>query len=113
MEVQMSDAIVVLVTAANRGEADTIAEALVAEGLAACVNMAGAIRSIYRWQGEICRDEEQLLIIKSRRALFADLEKRVCDMHSYDVPEVIALPVELGSAAYLQWVADQTADGDG
>ena len=106
----MSDALVVLVTAPARAAAERIAETLVGEQLAACVNIVGPIRSIYRWQGEICRDDEQLLVIKTTRGCFAALEARVRALHSYDVPEIIALPIELGSAAYLEWITSVTGD---
>jgi periplasmic divalent cation tolerance protein len=106
----MSDALIVLVTVPSREDGERIAEPLVGEGLAACVNIVGPIRSIYRWQGEICRDDEHLLLIKSTRARYAALEARVKELHSYEVPEVVALPIEMGSAAYLEWVRAMTAE---
>jgi len=105
----VSDAIVALVTVAAVAEAEAMAEALVSDGLAACVNIVDGVRSIYCWKGQVCRDQEQLLIIKSRREIFTQLEARIHELHSYEVPEIIALPVELGSSAYLQWIAEQTA----
>ena len=104
----MSEALIVFVTVAARADGERIAEALVGEQLAACVNIVGPIRSIYRWQGEICRDDEHLLIIKTTRARYAALEARVKALHSYEVPEVVALPIELGSAQYLAWIGDMT-----
>jgi periplasmic divalent cation tolerance protein len=104
----MSDALIVFVTVPSRQDGERIAEPLVAERLAACVNIIGPIRSIYRWQGEICRDDEHLLLIKSTRARYAALEARVKALHSYDVPEVVAVPVELGSAAYVDWIRSAT-----
>lgn len=101
----MSQALVVLVTVATRADAEHLGEALVAESLAACVNIVGPIHSIYRWQGEISRDEEYLLLIKTTAPRYAALEARVRALHTYDVPEVIALPVERVSAAYLQWLS--------
>jgi periplasmic divalent cation tolerance protein len=100
----MSAELVVLVTVPSRDDGERIAEALVGEALAACVNVVGPIRSIYRWQGEICRDDEHLLLIKTTRARYAELESRVKALHSYDVPEVVALPIEVGSAQYLDWL---------
>ena len=106
----MSDELIVFVTVPSREDGERIAEPLVGEQLAACVNILGPIRSIYRWQGEICRDDEHLLLIKTTRARYAALESRVKELHSYDVPEVVAVPIEMGSAAYLEWVRNTTAD---
>ena len=100
----MTDALVVLVTVPSRADGERIAEALVGETLAACVNILGPIRSIYRWQGEIARDDEHLLLIKTTRPRYAALEARVLALHTYDTPEVIALPVEEGAAAYMEWI---------
>jgi len=105
-----TDAIVVLVAVGSLDEGRAIAEALVAERLAACVNLIGPIRSIYRWQDEVHDDAEHLLIIKTRRGRFDALERRVVGLHSYDVPEVVALPVTAGSAAYLGWLTAETSD---
>ena len=106
----MSDVLIVLVTAPAGDAAERLAETLVGERLAACVNLLGPMRSIYRWQDQICRDDEQLLIIKTTRARFAALEARVRALHPYDVPEIIALSIELGSAAYLEWIRSVTGD---
>jgi periplasmic divalent cation tolerance protein len=95
---------VILVTTGSSAEAERIAGHLVEEGLAACVNIVGPIRSIYRWQGELQREAEHLLIIKSSAAIFAPLAARIRELHSYDIPEVIALPIDDGSAPYLQWL---------
>jgi periplasmic divalent cation tolerance protein len=84
-----------------------LAEALVGERLAACVNIVGPIRSVYRWQGEVCRDDEQLLLIKTTRDHCPALERRVRELHSYEVPEVVVLPIESGSEAYLSWLRAQ------
>jgi periplasmic divalent cation tolerance protein len=104
----MSEELVVLVTVPSRERGEEIAEVLVGDCLAACVNVIGPIRSIYRWQGEICRDDEHLLIVKTTRARYADLEARVREIHSYEIPEVIALPIERGSQAYLDWLRAAT-----
>ena len=103
----MSEERIMLVTVGSREEAERLADALVGERLAACVNIVGPIRSIYRWQGEVCRDDEHLLLIKTTRQQCESLERRVCELHSYDVPEVIVLPIESGSAAYLTWLREQ------
>ena len=104
-----SAAVVVLVTAGSADEAARIARTLVEERLAACGNVVGPIRSIYRWQGAVEEADEHLLVLKARAADVAALEARVRTLHSYDVPEVIALPVVGGSAAYLAWLADATS----
>lgn len=96
---------VVYVTCPNQEEARTVAEALVSEKLAACVNIVPAIQSVYWWENAIQQDEEVLLIIKTTAENFEALARRVQELHSYTVPEVIALPVTTGSRDYLAWVA--------
>ncbi len=103
-----TDCIVVLVTVGSRDEGERIAQALVADRLAACVNLVGPVGSIYRWQGKVERAEEILLIIKTRAALFAELEGRIRALHSYETPEIIALPIAAGAAKYLDWLCDET-----
>jgi len=100
----VSNVVVVLVTAGNLREGEGIAEALVTERLAACVNVLGPLRSVYRWEGVVQRDEEYLLLIKTRRDALARLANRIADLHSYTTPEVVALPVCAGSEAYLNWL---------
>jgi periplasmic divalent cation tolerance protein len=102
----MSDERVVLVTVPNREEGERIAEIVVGEQLAACVNVVGPIRSIYRWEGAICRDEEFLLIIKTIQERYPDLERRILATHPYQTPEVIALPIVAGADAYLSWLRE-------
>jgi len=97
---------VVLVTA-PAGEADGLGRALVAERLAACVNVVPGVRSIYRWQGEVKIDDEALLVIKTTEARLAGLTERVKALHSYELPEVLALPAVGGSEAYLGWLAGE------
>ncbi len=104
----MTDAIVVLVTAPGVDEAARIARALVEERLAACGNVVPGVRSIYRWQGKIEDQPEALLLLKTTRARFEALRERVLDLHPYDAPEVVALPVEAGSAPYLAWIDGET-----
>jgi periplasmic divalent cation tolerance protein len=108
MSESTTDAVVVLVTAPTPDRAAEIARALVGERLAACGNVVPGLRSIYRWEGKVQEDEEALLVLKTTRARFDALRARVLALHPYDVPEVIALPVEAGSAAYLQWIAAET-----
>lgn len=107
--VETADCVVVLVTVGSREEGERIAEALVSEHLAACVNLIGPIQSIYRWDNQIQRDQELLLLIKTRRALFAGVEARVKALHSYQTPEVIALPITAGSEAYVEWLCSVTS----
>lgn len=103
-----SDACIVLVTCSQAKEAEAIAEAVVTERLAACVNVIGAqspVQSFYIWEGKLQKDNESLLIIKTVNAQLNALEARVRALHSYTTPEFIALPVQSGSADYLSWLA--------
>ena len=102
----MSEFIVVLVTCGKKEEAEKIAESLVLERLAACVNILPAVNSVYFWEGKLCNEQELLLIIKTTTILYTRLEKRVKDLHSYEVPEIISIPLEQGSAKYLKWIKD-------
>ena len=104
----MTPAIVVLVTVGSEQEAETIATALLEERLAACVNMTGPVRSLYRWEGRIADDQEWQLIIKTQARLFEALAARVRALHSYDVPEIIALPVLAGTTDYVDWIQNET-----
>lgn len=96
--------IVVLVTAASEQEAETIGKALVESRLAACVNIAAGVRSLFRWKGGIEDQEEALLLVKSRSDLLPSIIEAVKRLHSYTVPEVLALPILAGSQDYLDWV---------
>jgi periplasmic divalent cation tolerance protein len=107
----MPEFIVVYVTAGSLDEADRLARGLVEERLAACVNRIGPIQSVYRWEGKLEQSEEHLLIIKTERDLFSALEKRVRELHTYSVPEIVALPIIDGSQDYLRWLGAQ-ATGD-
>ena len=104
----MSEPIVVLVTCGSEEEALRIANALVEEHLAACVNLVSPIRSIYRWEGKIWDEKEWLLIIKTQKKRFQELEKKVKSLHSYSVPEIISLPIVKGSSSYLKWISENT-----
>ncbi|NJL22684.1 MAG: divalent-cation tolerance protein CutA [Leptolyngbyaceae cyanobacterium SM1_3_5] len=98
---------IVLVTAASEREAESIAQSLIAAKLAACVSI-WPVRSIYWWQGKLENSQEWQLLIKTDLAQFAQLEAQVRSLHSYEVPEIIALPIAAGSAAYLDWLQTQT-----
>jgi periplasmic divalent cation tolerance protein len=100
----MTDAIVLLVTAPSADAAASIARTLVEEGLAACGNVVPAIRSIYRWEGKIHDDAEALLVLKSERRLVPALKARLPELHPYQVPELLVVPVEDGLAPYLEWI---------
>jgi periplasmic divalent cation tolerance protein len=100
----MTDKIVVLSTCGSAEEAARIARALVEKKLAACVNVMPAVRSFYRWKGAIEDEQESLLVIKSSRVLFDQLRAEIERLHSYEVPEVIAVPVVDGSEGYLEWL---------
>lgn len=99
-------ACVVLVTGPDREQLTEMGRRLVEEGEAACVNVTDGVRSVYRWQGEVQEDDEALALVKTTRARLKDLEALVQELHPYDEPEFLALPVRAGSASYLDWVAD-------
>jgi periplasmic divalent cation tolerance protein len=103
-----SKEVVVFITAPNGDDAAKIARALVESRLAACVNIVKNVRSIYAWQGKVEDDSEFLLLAKTRRELFNELADRVKELHSYDVPEIIALPITHGSEDYLKWLRNST-----
>ena len=104
----MTAAVVVLSTAGSQDEAERIALALVDERLAACVNLVAPLTSIYRWHGAVERASEVLLVIKTRQRLVAALVKRLGELHSYDVPEAIVLPIVAGARPYLAWLMGET-----
>jgi periplasmic divalent cation tolerance protein len=109
----MSAAIIIFVTAGTRAEADRIARVLVEERLAACVSRIGGVRSLYRWQGGIEESEEELLVIKTRADRFEAAKKRIEQIHSYSVPEIIAFPISQASRPYLEWLVAQVDEGGG
>lgn len=88
--------------------ASSIANSLVSSQLAACVNIIKGIESVYQWQGKIEHDKELLLIIKTRRSLFSQLEQEIQALHDYELPEIIAVPIEAGEKNYLNWIQSST-----
>ena len=107
-EAHHGDEIVVYVTSANEDEATGIARAIVEARLAACVNIIKNVRSIYIWRDNLQDDVEVLMIIKTKKDLFDDLVAEVKKLHSYDVPEIIAIPISLGSEDYITWLREST-----
>jgi periplasmic divalent cation tolerance protein len=100
----MSEHVVVLCTAPDDEVAEGLATALVRRRLAACVNIVAGVRSIYRWKGKVEDAQERLLVIKTRRDQFDALRDAVAEKHPYEVPELLALPIVAGNAAYLNWI---------
>jgi len=108
----MTDKIVVSTTCAGEEEAGRLARALVEERLAACVQILPSVRSVYRWRGAIEESGELLLLIKTRRGLFDRLSRRLRELHSYEVPEILATPVVDGGEAYLEWMDREMESGE-
>jgi periplasmic divalent cation tolerance protein len=106
---ELSSYVIALTTWPAGHDVDAFATAVVSEGLAACVNVLPPMRSIYRWKGEVQRADEYQLVLKTTAARIEDLERRVRELHPYDVPEFLVLPVVAGSEAYLNWVGDSTS----
>jgi periplasmic divalent cation tolerance protein len=104
----MNNYIVIYITTGSVNEAEKIGRTLVEEKLVACSNIISPIRSIYSWQGKICDDKEALMVLKTKRTLFTQIVKRVEKLHSYDVPEIIAIPIIDGSVKYLSWINEET-----
>ena len=88
--------------------ASSIAETLVSKKLAACVNLVKGIESVYQWRGEIEHDKEILLIIKTRQSLFSQVQNAIQELHDYELPEIIAVPIEAGEKKYLNWIQSAT-----
>lgn len=97
-----------MITTPSLREAQTIGKKLVEEKLAACANIIPQVASLFSWQGKICRERESLMVLKTRQTCFNRLVKRVKYLHSYSVPEIIALPIVRGSQDYLQWIRKTT-----
>jgi periplasmic divalent cation tolerance protein len=100
--------VVVLITTASEEEAQNIGRILVEDGLVACANIIPAVRSIFRWEGQVTEEQEVLLVLKSVSEAFDSLEATVKVHHSYSVPEIIALPIQTGSEPYMEWVRETT-----
>jgi len=101
----MTDKVVILTTIDKEEKADAIATALVERKLAACVNVVPLGISIYRWKEKICRDREYMLFIKTSQHLFNEVRDTIRELHTYDLPEVIALPIAVGEERALEWIA--------
>jgi periplasmic divalent cation tolerance protein len=104
----MSEFISVYITVPTQEMADKIARTLVEEQLAACVSITPGVRSIYRWQGKVETSDEIALVAKTRASLFALLEKRVKELHSYECPCIVAWPIKQGHRPYLEWIEAET-----
>ncbi len=102
-------ALLVFTNLPDRAAAERLAEALVLQRVAACVNILGPCRSVYRWQGAVQKEDEHLMLIKSTADRYAALEAAIRAAHPYELPEIVAVPIERGLPAYLEWVAAETA----
>jgi periplasmic divalent cation tolerance protein len=102
----MSDEKLIISTAGSREEASRIAQTLVAEKFAACVNIVGPIESVYRWQGKVENAEEFLMLVKTTQARSSAAMSRIRELHSYEIPEAIALDIDSGSPEYLKWIRE-------
>jgi periplasmic divalent cation tolerance protein len=100
--------LLVLTNLPERAAAERLADLLIEKQLAACVNILAPCRSVYRWQGAVRHDEEHPMLIKTTAERYPELEQALCAGHPYELPEIIAVPIERGLPAYLQWVAAQT-----
>lgn len=107
-ETSQGEFAVVLVTVSSEDEGLRIARDLVDAKLAACVNIVSGLRSIYRWEEEVCDEGELLVLIKTRMPLFEQVEGKIKEIHSYEVPEIVAIPIIRGSEAYLSWLREST-----
>lgn len=103
-----NDYIIVLTTCNSSELASSIADSLVSSKLAACVNIVKGIESVYQWQGKIEHDKEILLIIKTKKNLFSQVEQAIQERHDYELPEIIAVPIEAGEKNYLNWIKSAT-----
>ena len=100
--------IVAMSTVPDAATGERIARALVDERLIACANLVPGVTSVYRWEGRVCAEPELLMVMKTRRALLPRVAERVAELHPYEVPEVVGLPLEGGLPAYCRWVGDET-----
>jgi periplasmic divalent cation tolerance protein len=106
-----SNAILILSTASSEKEAMTIAQALIDQELAACVNVVPAIRSLYRWKGKIWNEVENLMLIKTTEDLFEDVKKTIKELHSYELPEVLMVRIDDGEKNVLSWIGSSVKGG--
>lgn len=102
-------ALLVLTSLPDREAAEALAGQLVERRVAACVNILSPCRSVYRWQGAVQREEEHPVLIKSTTERYAALEQAIRDGHPYELPEIVAVPIERGLPEYLRWIAEETA----
>jgi len=109
----MDRTLVLIANFPDRPSAEAFARALLEERLAACVNLLGPCTSMYRWKGQVETAEEIPVLIKTRESLYAAVERALCRLHPYEVPELLALPVTAGLPAYLQWIAAETGEAQG
>lgn len=100
----------VYVTVPNSGEAEKIAEAVITERLAACANFFDGVRSVFEWEGTLCREQETVLILKTAAEKMDALTARIKELHSYDCPCIVALPIEGGNPDFLRWISKQISD---
>lgn len=100
--------VVIFITTVNKKESEKIARALVSKNMAACVNIVEQVNSLFKWKGKLERQREFLLIVKSKKSLMPKLIKLVKSLHSYNVPEIIALPIIAGNKEYLDWLGEST-----
>jgi len=102
------NALLVITNLPDRAIAEQLAESLIAKHLAACVNVLAPCRSVYRWKGEVQHDEEHPMLIKTTYERYPELEAEIRALHPYELPEIIAVPIERGLSGYLVWVAEET-----
>lgn len=110
MDKEKQGYIVVFITTSSVEEGQKIGSALVEERLVACTNIISPVQSIFHWEGKISDEREALLMAKTKGALFDDIVVRVKQLHSYSVPEIIAIPIAAGSQDYLNWISEETKD---
>src|SRR5687768_6380861 len=104
------NAVLIYVTAPNRDEAVRIGRTVVTEGLAACANVLDGMTSIFRWHGEVQQESEALLLLKTRDELALQVVQRVQELHPYDVPAIVVLPIVAGSTLFMSWIDEETAE---
>jgi periplasmic divalent cation tolerance protein len=107
----MGETVIVFVSCEGQEQAESIASRVVESQLAACVNVLPGVRSCFVWEGKLTWSDEVLLLLKTTRSRFIALETRIRELHSYEVPEIVAVPIEMGSGPYLKWVEDSVRAG--